>query len=186
MEPLKSGLQGMTALNEHRLNMWERASVTSRAEGLTDDETKLVNQLNQIRETEFKKKKKLMSRYGTQCQILGADGDRVKGAHLYPHRSQGQELFQLNLPADFINGVRNGLLLSDTIEEAFDNLDCFFMMHKLTKEFHLWVVEPYTDLKTDKRVDVKSRRRKDHAEEEAGEAAAEGRARRRLRDDSCC
>jgi hypothetical protein len=56
--------------------------------------------------------------------------------------TQGQDLEEFGLKASDVNSVRNGLLLAEAIEQAFDIKGVTFIYHPLRKCFLLKVLDP--------------------------------------------
>jgi predicted restriction endonuclease len=66
----------------------------------------------------------------------------LKAAHIWPHKTGGRDLDQFGLtPAD-VHKARNGLLLCNAIEEAFDRKRVCFQYNGLDKTFRFWVLDP--------------------------------------------
>jgi hypothetical protein len=78
-----------------------------------------------------------------KCMLTGSfyPYNEVRASHIIKHSTGGNTMHLYGLPSD-INNVRNGLLLLDPIEQAFDRKDICFLYNTLSNQLVSKVLNP--------------------------------------------
>ncbi|PRP75398.1 hypothetical protein PROFUN_15712 [Planoprotostelium fungivorum] len=80
-----------------------------------------------------------------KCMVLDRfyPQDKVRGSHIWKYATYGEGLDEFGLKEDDVNKERNGLLLGEGIEQAFDSKQLCFLYDALnTKKFVVKVLDP--------------------------------------------
>jgi len=78
-----------------------------------------------------------------KCMVTGAfyPREEVRASHIIKRSTRGDTMHLYGLPPD-IDHVRNGLLMLEPIEQAFDRKDICFLHNSLTNELVVKVLNP--------------------------------------------
>ncbi|PRP83244.1 hypothetical protein PROFUN_09456 [Planoprotostelium fungivorum] len=79
-----------------------------------------------------------------KCMVLDKfyPRDRVCGSHIWKYATYGKGLDEFGLKEDDVNKERNGLLLGDGIEQAFDSKQLCFLYNPINAKFIVKVLDP--------------------------------------------
>jgi hypothetical protein len=79
-----------------------------------------------------------------RCMVVDRDmdGEEVKAAHIWPHSKGGEALLEFGLEPTDLHDARNGLLLCNAIEEAFDRKRVCFQYNGLDRTLRFLVLDP--------------------------------------------
>jgi hypothetical protein len=69
-------------------------------------------------------------------------GGELTAAHIWPYKTSGRDLDAFGLCPSDVQHARNGLLLCNAIEQAFDRKRVCFQYNGLDKTFRFWVLDP--------------------------------------------
>jgi len=102
---------------------------------------------------QYEFKKKLINFYGCEdpknsnnlfCMVLDQPFERTKviAAHLWKYSTYGEGLDEFGLKADDVSSPRNGIIIADGIEAAFDSKQLCFIYDPLALKLKVFVLDP--------------------------------------------
>ncbi|PRP74254.1 hypothetical protein PROFUN_12001 [Planoprotostelium fungivorum] len=79
-----------------------------------------------------------------KCMVLDRfyPRDKVRGSHIWKYATYGEGLDEFGLKEDDVNKERNGLLLGEGIELAFDSKQLCFLYDPINTKFIVKVLDP--------------------------------------------
>jgi len=134
LEVISSMAQEVAVQKRRRLDVWDHASLRSKEE---QDGFK-SNLIGFYDCGDGKDDKQL------KCMVTGKvfPRDQVIASHLWKRATEGQGLDEFGLEPDDVDSPRNGLLMLDDIENAFDRKDLCFIYHPTKQEIRLFLLNP--------------------------------------------
>jgi len=140
LEPIQTVSQGIRLLGKEvvtqkrkRLDCWTASKRT------VDEQAGFKNELIDYYERGDEKHNEEL-----YCMVLNRLYPRgqVRASHIWKFATHGEGLDEFGLkPAD-VRSPRNGLLLSEDLEKAFDNRDVCFIYNPIKKQIQLFVLNP--------------------------------------------
>jgi len=78
------------------------------------------------------------------CMVLGKPyaHDKVKASHIWKHATHGKDMDCFGLSADDLSNPRNGLLLAEPLELAFDSKQACFYFDPFSTQLKFVVLDP--------------------------------------------